>query len=112
ALVAGAVTAYSRFGQDQTDEDGQPGKNRPVASGEPIKVGVLFSQKGTTWEHEVPIIEAVQLAIDEINHDGGVLGRPVEAVVADGESNDKRFEQEATRLIRTDGVAGVSRCLA
>ena len=41
---------------------------------------------------------------------GGVLGRPVEAVVADGESDGTTFAREAERLIREDGSCAIFGC--
>lgn len=112
ALLVGALAIYYKFWSVQADVGGD--KNNPdlivPPRGEPIKVGVLFSQKGTTREHEQPIIDAVVLAIEEINNKDGVLGRPVVAVIGDGASDDERFAQEATRLIDTDGVVMIVGC--
>src|SRR5262249_49981634 len=101
ALLVGAVTIYDRFWSRYGD---------PVAKGEPIRVGVLFSQRGTTREHEQPLIEAVELAVAEINKQGGVMGRPVEAVVADGASDEDRFARQASRLIEEEKVAVIFGC--
>jgi hypothetical protein len=49
---------------------------------------------------ERSVIEAMLLAIDEINENGGVLGRPVEAVVEDGESDSATFKAKAEKLIK------------
>ena len=50
------------------------------------------------------MIDAELMAIDEINQEGGLLGRKVEAVVADGRSDPKVFAQEARSLIETSKV--------
>ncbi|MEK6248185.1 MAG: transporter substrate-binding protein, partial [Planctomycetales bacterium] len=84
------------------------GGNSPA--GDPIKVGILHSQTGTMASSEVPVIDATLLAIKEINVKGGLLGRQVKAVVRDGQSNDKTFEQEALRLVNEDKVSAVFGC--
>lgn len=79
-------------------------------SGPPIKVGVLHSRTGTMAISERPVIDATLLAIEELNAAGGVLGRPVEAVVEDGQSDAVAFAAKAEKLIARDGVSGVFGC--
>jgi urea transport system substrate-binding protein len=84
---------------------------KPVPpSGSPIKVGVLHSRTGTMAISERAVIDATLLAIDEINEKGGVLGRPVEAVVEDGESDGPTFAAKAEKLITEDKVCTVFGC--
>ena len=59
---------------------------------------------------ETPLVDAELMAIAEINAAGGVLGRPVEAIVADGASNPDVFARKAQNLLRTDKVATVFGC--
>jgi urea transport system substrate-binding protein len=80
----------------------------PPAS--PIRIGVLHSLSGTMAESERPLVDAVRLAVEEINAAGGLLGRPVEMVVADGRSNDGVFAAEAERLIASDKVSALFAC--
>jgi len=70
-----------------------------------IKVGILHSLTGTMAESETPVVEATLLAIEKINANGGLLGRKLEPVIADGKSNDDVFAQEAERLIRDEHVS-------
>jgi urea transport system substrate-binding protein len=79
-------------------------------SGPPLRVGVLHSLSGTMADSESPVVDAVQLAIEEINQAGGVLGRPVEAVVRDGRSDPEVFAQQATALLETEKVSTVFGC--
>ena len=81
-----------------------------IPSGAPIKIGILHSLTGTMATSEAPVVDAAQLAIDEINRAGGVLGRPVQAVVVDGCSDDAVFERESTRLIKEEKVCTVLGC--
>jgi urea transport system substrate-binding protein len=80
------------------------------AGAAPVKVGVLHSMTGTMATSEAPVVDAVQFAIDEVNRAGGVLGRPIKAVVADGRSDDAVFAKEAERLITEEKVAAVFGC--
>lgn len=85
--------------------------DEPVESPkQPIKVGVLHSLTGTMSIGEVSVKDATLLAIEEINAAGGVLGRPLEAVIADGESNLKTFAQKAKQLLTQEQVEVVFGC--
>jgi len=76
----------------------------------PIKVGILHSQTGPMAISERSVIQATQMAIDEINANGGVLNRPLEAVVADGESLPQRFAEQAEWLITQHHVSSIFGC--
>jgi len=76
----------------------------------PIKVGVLHSLTGTMAISEKPVMQATLLAIEQINARGGLLGRKLEAVVADGKSDGATFAYQAERLITEEKVSVVFGC--
>ena len=91
--------------------DGQQLKAAPAAPvHDPVLVGVLHSLSGTMEASEAPVVDAVLFAIDEVNQAGGVLGRPVQAVVADGRSDWPTFAREAERLLTKEKVVTVFGC--
>ncbi|HSG59917.1 MAG TPA: transporter substrate-binding protein [Pseudomonadales bacterium] len=75
-----------------------------------IKVGVLHSLTGTMAESEKPVAMATMMAIDEINRDGGLLGRQIEPILYDGQSDDKQFFRLAKTLIQEDNASTVFGC--
>lgn len=80
-------------------------------SAPPIRVGILHSLTGTMAISETPVVEAVKMAIEEINASGGLLGgRRVEAIVADGRSDWPTFAIEARRLLSEEKVCAVFGC--
>lgn len=81
----------------------------PPAATSPIKVGVLHSRTGSMAVSENPVVDATLLAIDEVNAEGGVLGRPVEAVVLDGKSNPDEFGRQTEKLLN-DKAAAIFGC--
>jgi urea transport system substrate-binding protein len=87
-----------------------PGVTPDHPSGQPIRVGVLHSRTGTMAISERPVIDAVLFAVEEINAQGGLLGRPVEAVLADGQSDEIVFARQAEKLIREDHVCTIFGC--
>lgn len=80
------------------------------ASGDTIKVGILHSLSGTMAISEKSVVDAEKLAIKEINADGGVLGKQIEAVVEDGQSDWDKFSEKAKKLIEQDKVVTVFGC--
>ena len=81
-----------------------------ISSAVGIKVGVLHSLTGTMAISERPVVDATLMAIEQINEEGGLLGRKVEAVVADGRSEGAVFASEAARLIAEEKVSAVFGC--
>jgi len=76
----------------------------------PIQVGILHSMSGTMAISERSVAESTLLAIDEINENGGLLGRKVQAIVADGASDWPTFAIEAERLIVEERVCTLFGC--
>lgn len=75
-----------------------------AAPPEPIKLGLLEDASGSFAIATLPKIQATELAVDEINAKGGILGRPIKLVAYDTQSDNTRFQQMARRLIQTDKV--------
>lgn len=75
-----------------------------------VKLGLLHSLSGTLALSEVALVEAEKLAIDEINANGGVLGRQIVAVVEDGASDWPTHAEKARKLLQRDKVAAIVGC--
>jgi urea transport system substrate-binding protein len=87
-----------------------PAAESPAASGGTIKVGILHSLSGTMAISEKSVVDSTQLAIEQINKAGGVLGKQIEAVVEDGASDWPTFAEKATKLIDEDQVVVIFGC--
>jgi urea transport system substrate-binding protein len=80
-------------------------------TGGTIKVGILHSLTGTMAISETSLRDVEQMAIEEINAAGGVLGKKIEAVVEDPESKfTDVFPEKAKKLLLKDKVAAVFGC--
>jgi urea transport system substrate-binding protein len=77
---------------------------------EPVKLGLLHSLTGTIAIAEAALVEAEKMAIDEINAAGGVLGRTIAPVVADGASDWPTFAEKTKQLLQRDKVAAIVGC--
>jgi urea transport system substrate-binding protein len=83
---------------------------RLLVNRRPIVVGILHSLTGPIAISERSMVDAEVLALEEINAAGGLLGRPVRWVIADGRSDWPTFAREAGRLLNTDRVSAVFGC--
>ena len=77
---------------------------------ETVKVGLLHSLSGTMSISETSVRDSELLAISEINANGGVLGKQVVAVEADGASDPQVFADEARKLLQNENVVTVFGC--
>lgn len=84
--------------------------NQPTHSTEPIKVGILHSLTGSMAISETAVVDATLMAIAEINEQGGLLGRMIQPIVVDGQSDWPTFAKEAERLITTEKVPIIFGC--
>ncbi len=84
--------------------------DRLLVDRSPIVVGILHSRTGPMAVSENAMIDAEVLALEEINRSGGLLGRPVRWVVADGASDWQTFARQAERLIRDEKVSVIFGC--
>jgi urea transport system substrate-binding protein len=115
--TAGVALAASLWRRRRTPDGGEPSAPSALVStsivaesGAPLRVGVLHSLTGTMASSESSLVDAILLAIARVNAAGGVLGRPVEAIVRDGRSQADTFVEEARRLLDDDGVPVVFGC--
>ncbi len=78
--------------------------------GDTIKVGILHSLSGTIAIIERSLHNAELLAIDEINANGGVLGKKIQPVIEDPQSMVQVFNDKAKKLLLDDQVVAVLGC--
>lgn len=75
-----------------------------------IRVGILHSLSGPMALCERNLVNAAMLAIDELNSDGGLFGRPIRGIVEDGASDPTTFQTKALKLTQQDGVNSIFGC--
>ncbi len=80
------------------------------AADDVIKVGVLHSLSGTMAISETTLKDAVLMMVDDLNKNGGLLGKKVEAVVVDPASDWPLFAEKARELIEVEKVDVVFGC--
>ncbi len=97
-------------GEETSNSTSVNGNAAVAGSEDTIKVGILHSLSGTMAISETTVVEAEELAIEEINTAGGVLGKQIVAIKEDGASDWPTFAEKARKLIEKDNVATVFGC--
>ncbi len=99
---ADSTTTEEGAGTDNSlGEEGE----EAIADSDTIPVGILHSLSGPMAISETALVDAEELAIAEINDNGGVLGRQIVAVIRDGASDPPTFTERAENLIDQSQVA-------
>lgn len=78
-----------------------------VRAAEPVKIGLVTALSGQSAKSGEAISRGIGLAIEEINRNGGVLGRPLELVARDDEANPSKGVLAARELIQRAGVVAL-----
>lgn len=81
-----------------------PALIRGAYAAEPIKIGVISPLTGAWTVYGKAHISGFQLAVEEINAAGGVLGRKLEIVIGDSKTEPRIVVEQANRLIRQEKV--------
>jgi branched-chain amino acid transport system substrate-binding protein len=72
-----------------------------------LRIGILVPFTGDLSNFGPAFFNAAELAVDEINQGGGVLGQPVQLVRADTATSPQQGVQEARRLVDIERVSAI-----
>ena len=101
ALLAGCQTTTA---VPPAQQGAPPGQGSQPANPEPLKIGVLAPATGPFASGGAAMVQSLRLAAEELNRQGGVLGRQVVLVTADSQGKADVARTEALRLIERDKV--------
>jgi branched-chain amino acid transport system substrate-binding protein len=79
----------------------------PVAAQEKLKLGLVAAMSGQSAKSGEAIVRGLTIAADEINAKGGVLGKQIELLVRDDESNPAKGAIAARELVQREKVAAL-----
>lgn len=72
-----------------------------------IKIGVNYEQTGAAATYGQDHVDGIQLAVDEINENGGINGKKIELVIKDNKTDTNEVVNVATTLIDEDEVVAI-----
>jgi branched-chain amino acid transport system substrate-binding protein len=76
----------------------------PAFAEDPIRIGVLYPLTGGGAVYGVPAMEGHQLAIEELNAKGGIMGRKIQSIERDDKLNPASASSTMKELITKDKV--------
>jgi len=68
---------------------------------ESIKIGVTLAETGPGSGSDIEIRDGMQMAVDEINSQGGINGRPIELIIVDNETNQEKAKKDFLEIEET-----------
>ena len=74
------------------------------AQGEPIRIGILTPLTGAGGNDGPRMLKAMTAVFEEVNKQGGVLGRRIETVIEDDQTNPEAAVRAARKLIEVNKV--------
>jgi branched-chain amino acid transport system substrate-binding protein len=79
----------------------------PAFAADPIKIGAIFAVTGPGALLGAPEDKTARMLVDEINKNGGILGRPVQLIVKDSMYDPAKALSFAKQLIDEDNVVAI-----
>ena len=79
-------------------------------SPEPIHIGAIYNLTGSQAPLDGPSLDGARLAVDRINAAGGLLGRRVELLERDGQTNTAlvRYDAQNLAALKVAAIVGLS----
>jgi len=74
----------------------------------PVKIGAIYNLSGSQASLGRPSLNGSILAAEQLNARGGVLGRRVELIAVDGESDPTLIAEESEKLVHLPGLSAMT----
>ena len=78
----------------------------PAIAAEPINIAAIFAKTGIAVKPNAPHVQMVKFSVEEINNQGGLLGRPVKSIILDNKSSPIGSSMAARKAVQL-GVPAV-----
>lgn len=103
-LAACGDTTNSAPSEEAAAEGTETTSEAPDGAPEEIVLGVVLAQSGTFSSAGELILDGAELAVDQLNADGGINGAPVRLEVRDNQSDPQATVSAARELLQSDIV--------
>jgi urea transport system substrate-binding protein len=107
ALVLAGCGSRAGDAPTATESDAAASESCIDTSGDTIKLGFLNSLTGGMAISEQTVSNVLHMAADEINADGGILGKQIEYIQEDGATDWPTFAEKTEKLLTQDCVAAI-----
>jgi urea transport system substrate-binding protein len=102
-----AACGDDKSSSSSATKDTTAGSSDTCVSGDSVKLGFLNSTSGAMAISEQTVRDSLKLAAGEINADGGIMGKKIEFIEEDGQSEPTVFAEKIDKLLTEDKVAAV-----
>jgi branched-chain amino acid transport system substrate-binding protein len=75
---------------------------------QPVKIGAVYNLSGSQASLGQPSLNGSILAVEQLNRRGGLLGRRVELIAVDGESDPALIAEETQTLVHVPGLSAIT----
>ncbi|WP_132201825.1 ABC transporter substrate-binding protein [Leucobacter luti] len=99
AAVAASALALSGCVSSAPGAGSNSGSNEAGGSDETILIGAVMAETGFMSPFDIPALNQMKIAVDELNDAGGIDGTPVELSVIDTGSDFEKYAPAAQSLI-------------
>lgn len=108
-LFAGILIGCSSGsgGSDSTSTSDSSGEGDSTSNGETIKIGANLELSGAVASYGQGIEAGLDLAVKEINAEGGIDGKQIEVVKVDNKSDGAEATNAAIKLTSQDNVVAI-----
>ena len=76
-------------------------------SADPIRIGVVSTFSGSNSGHGQYCKEGVELWLENVNNNGGILGRPVEIVYEDNGETNQEYQNAFIKMLSENEVSAI-----
>ena len=105
--LLGCASSEEEEGSSSGESSGGEEASGTCVEGDTVKLGFLNSTSGPMAISEQTVRDSLILAAEEINADGGIMGKQIEYIEEDGQSEPTVFAEKINKLLTQDEVAAV-----
>jgi branched-chain amino acid transport system substrate-binding protein len=105
--ACGSSSGGSSSGASATSAGGSEGASLPPG---PIKIGMAIAQSGFVAPYDEGPSKGAEMAVDEINAEGGVLGHPLKLIYGDTKSERSQGTSTALELMSQGAQVMIVTC--
>lgn len=115
-LAVAMLLSMAACSNKTTDEPTSNGQETTVGndntesvdnSADPIRIGVVSTFSGSNSGHGQYCKEGVELWLENVNNNGGILGRPVEIVYEDNGETNQEYQNAFIKMLSENEVSAI-----
>src|SRR5690606_26290582 len=84
------------------DDSGTEAAGADAPEGEPVRIGAVLGYSGAVAQSGTEMVNGIRIAVDQLNEEGGILGRPVELILEDDQNEPQQSVSALQRVLSQD----------